>query len=148
MALIKRVESEASLSEFAEQFFSDMDIVLTEGFKSRDKPKIEVYRREVGPPFGAVSKLMAIVTDDPLKTKTRQFSPQDVKGLTDLLEQGFIKPQRERLTLYINNAPITLSTFPKKIIGNVLLAMVSSLKGVSEVRSLDISIRRQPDKTD
>ncbi len=69
-------------------------------------------------------------------------------GLVDLLERGFIKPQRERLRLYINGAPVTLSTFPQKIIGNVLLAMVSSLKGIKEVRGLDISIRRRADKTD
>ncbi len=148
ITLIKPVAEELTISDIARLFGEDYDIILTEGFKQGKAPKIEVYRREVGPPFGTVSKLMAIVTDEPLKTKTRQFSPQDVKGLADLLEQGFIKPQRERLTLYINNAPITLSTFPKKIIGNVLLAMASCLKGITQVRSLDISIRRQPDKTD
>jgi hypothetical protein len=95
-----------------------------------------------------VSKLVAIATDEPLQTKTCQFSLEDAIGLTDLLEQGFIKPQRKRFTLYINNAPVTLSAFPKKIIGNVLLAMVSSLKGIAQIRSLDISIRRQTSKTD
>lgn len=148
IVLMKPVTEELTINEIAHLFGEDYDIILAEGFKKGKAPKIEVYRREVGPPFGTVSKLIAIVTDDPLKVKTRQFSFQDVKGLADLLERGFIKPQRERLTLYINNTPVTLSTFPKKIIGNVLLAMVSCLKGITLVRSLDISIRRQPSKTD
>jgi molybdopterin-guanine dinucleotide biosynthesis protein B len=145
---MKPVTEELTLNEIAHLFGEDYDIILAEGFKKDKAPKIEVYRREVGPPFGTVSKLMAIVTDDPLKTKTMQFSLEDVKGLADLLEQDFIIPQRERLTLYINNALVTLSIFPKKIIGNVLLAMVSSLKGVSQIRSLEISLRRQPSKPD
>lgn len=148
IVLIKAVSPTATLSEIARLFGEDYDIILTEGFKRDKAPKIEVHRREVGPPLGAVSKLVAIVTDESLKTKTRQFSPQDIKGLADLLEQGFIKPQRERLCLYINNAPVTLNTFPEKIMGNVLLAMVSCLKGVQEVGSLDISLRRQPTKGD
>ncbi len=148
ISLIKPVAEELPISDIARLFGEDYDIILTEGFKQGKAPKIEVHRREVGPPFDTVSKLVAIATDEPLKVKTRQFSLEDVKGLADLLEQGFIKPQREKLILYINNASVTLKPFPKKIIGNVLLAMASCLKGITQVRSLDISIRRQPDKTD
>lgn len=143
IVLIKPMATAVTLDEIARLFGDDYDIILTEGFKQDKAPKIEVHRKEVGPLLGNIKKLIAIVTDEPLKTKTKQFSHQDVKGLADLLEEDFIKPQRERLSLYINNAPITLSTFPKKTIGNVLVAMVSCLKGVPEVRSLEIFLRRQ-----
>ena len=148
ITLTKPLAEELSISDIARLFGEDYDIILTEGFKQGEAPKIEIHRREVGPPFDTVNKLVAIATDEPLKTKTRQFSLQDVKGLADLLEQGFIKPQREKLILYINNAPITLKPFPEKIIGNVLLAMVSCLKGITQVKSLEISLRRREDKTD
>ncbi|MDP6142287.1 MAG: molybdopterin-guanine dinucleotide biosynthesis protein B [Dehalococcoidales bacterium] len=148
ITLMKPVAEELTTSDIIRLFGEDYDIILTEGFKQGKSPKIEVHRREIGPPFDTVSKLVAIATDEPLQTKTCQFSLEDAIGLTDLLEQGFIKPQRKRFTLYINNAPVTLSAFPKKIIGNVLLAMVSSLKGIAQIRSLDISIRRQTSKTD
>ncbi len=148
ITLMKSTAEEPTIDDIVRLFGEDYDIILTEGFKRGDAPKIEVHRREIGPPFDTASKLMAIVTDEPLKTRTRQFSLEDVAGLVDLLEKGFIKPQRERLCLYINGAPVTLSAFPQKIIGNVLLAMVSSLKGIPAVRGLDISIRRQADKKD
>ena len=144
VVLIKPVTQEPTLGEIIRFFGEDYDIILTEGFKEGNAPKIETHRKESGPPLEAVKKLAAIVTDEPLETRTRQFSFEDVKGLADFLEEGFIKPQRERASLYINNVSIPLSTFPKEIISNTLIAMVSSLKGVGEIRSLDIFLRKEP----
>ncbi len=120
----------------------DCDLILAEGFKQGDAPKIEVHRREVGPLLSITKKLVAVVTDEPVATKVRQLGFADIKALADLLETGFIKPQRERLSVYVNGAPLSLSTFPKEFMTNVLLAMASSLKGVGRVRSLDIFLRR------
>ena len=143
MVLIKPVASDITLDEIAHIFGEDYDIILTEGFKQDNAPKIEVHRRESGPPLSGIKKLIAIATDEPLETKTRQFSLDDVKGLADLLEEGFIRPQRERISLYVNNTPITLSTFPKEFISNVLVAMASSLKGVREVKSLEVFLSKK-----
>ena len=142
VVLVKPVAEEPALDEIVPLFGEDYDIILAEGFKQGTAPKIEVHRREVGPPLGAVRKLIAIVTDEPLETKTRQFSLEDVKGLADLLEEGFIKPQQERLSLYVNKVPISLSSFPKEIITNIMLAIASSLKGVGRVKSLVVFLRR------
>jgi len=144
LLLIKPIARDTSLEEIARLLGEDYDIILTEGFRQGDAPKIEVHRKEAGPPLAITKKLFAIVTDEPLQTKTRQFSLDDIKGLADLLEQGFIKPQRERVLIYVNNTPIPLSSFPRQIISNILLAMTSSLKGVRKVRSLDIFLRKSP----
>ncbi len=146
MVLVKPTTSDITLSEIARLFGEDYDLILTEGFKQDSAPKIEVHRREVGPPLSTIRKLIAIVTDEPLETKTRQFSPQDIKGLANLLEEGFIKPQRERTVLYINNVPIPLSSFPRGFIAKTFLGMISSLKGVKEVSSIDFFLRRKPAK--
>ncbi len=144
IVLIKSVARDATLDEVAYLFDEDYDIILAEGFKEGSAPKVEVHRKEIGPPLGNISKLMAIVTDEPLETKTRQFSAQDIKGLADLLEEGFIKPQSERTSLYIDATPIPLGTFPRDFITNTLLAMVSCLKGVGEIRNLKVLVRRKP----
>ena len=146
IVLVKPTTPDATLNEIVRLFGEDYDLILTEGFKQGSAPKIEVHRREVGPPLSAVKRLIAIVTDEPLETKARQFSLQDIKGLADFLEKGFIEPQRERTSLYINNVLIPLSSFPKKFITNVFLGMISSLKGVGEVSSLDFFLRRKPSK--
>ena len=143
VVLIKPVSASARLDEVIHLFGEDYDIILAEGFKQGNAPKIEVHRREVGPPLSNIKKLIAIATDEPLTAKTRQFSLEDIKGLADLLEDGFIKPQGERLSLYVNNTTVPLSAFPQKIITNVLVAMVSSLKAVGEVKSLEVSLRKR-----
>jgi len=144
VVLIKPATRAPTLAEIARLIGEDCDIILAEGFKQDNAPKIEVHRREVGSPLSTVRKLIAITTDEPLETKVRQFSLEDVKGLADLLEKGFIKPQRERISLYVNDVLIPLSSFPKKIITDVLLAMASTLKGAEKVSSLDISLRKEP----
>ena len=143
IVLVKPVSEDASVEELARLLGEDYDIILAEGFKQGSAPKIEVHRKEVGVPLRDIKKLIAIVTDEPLETKVRQFSFEDSKGLADLLERGFIKPQKERISLYVNNIPVPLTTFPKQIIKNVLVAMVSCLKGVKEVTSLQIFLRKE-----
>ena len=142
VVMIKPVGQDATLDEVACFLGEDYDIILTEGFKRGNAPKIEVHRKDAGPPLRDIKKLIGIVTDEPLETKARQFSTDGIKDIADLLERGFIKPQKERISLHVNNIPITLTTFPKQIISNVLLAMASCLKGVGEVRNLQIFLKK------
>lgn len=97
MALIKRVDSEDSLDEFAEQFFSDMDIVLTEGFKSRDKPKIEVYRSAVHekPLCGPGDNRVAIASDTPVDVDCPRFDINDAEAIADFIEERFLKSDKQ-----------------------------------------------------
>jgi len=142
LVLIKPLEQEAGFEQIAHLLGEDYDIILAEGFSQGDTPKIEVHRKQAGPLLPRARKRIAIATDEPLETKARQFSLEDTKGIADLLEKGFLKPQRERLSLYINHAPIVLTTFPKQVIANILLAVASSLKGVKKVKNLDIFYRK------
>jgi molybdopterin-guanine dinucleotide biosynthesis protein B len=145
IALIKPVTQALTLDQIARHLGEDYDIILAEGFKESSVPKIEVHRKEMGSPLSGIKKRFAFVTDEPLPGESRQFSTDDVKGLADLLERGFIKPDRRRTLLYVNNMPVTLTTFPKKLIRNTILGMVSSLKGVGQVKSLEILLIEEPD---
>ncbi|MFC2050588.1 molybdopterin-guanine dinucleotide biosynthesis protein B [Chloroflexota bacterium] len=93
IVLIKPAAQEPDLNEIASLFGEDPDIIITEGFKHSNAPKLEVHRKAVGPPLSQINNLIAIATDEPLETKTRQFSLHDIKGLADLLENSFIKPK-------------------------------------------------------
>ena len=146
VVVIKPVGQDAALDEVAYLLGEDYDIILAEGFKQGNAPKIEVHRKDAGPPLKDIKKLFAVVTDEPLETKARQFSFDDINGLVDLLEKGFIKPQKERVSLYVNNAPVPLIPFPEQIISNVLLAIVSCLKGIGEIRSLQVFLKRNPEQ--
>ena len=142
MTLIKKMAPGAKLEEMASLFGEDYDIILAEGFKQDTAPKIEVHRRETGPPLEGVDGIIAIATDEVLDTETRQISLEDVAGLVDLLENEVIRPHEERVSLYVNGASVSLSTFPRDLIGGVLAAMASCLRGVGDIRSLKFFLRR------
>lgn len=143
MALIRRLDTGFSLHDIARLLGEDYDIILTEGFKKGDAPKIEVHRRESGARLQGVKKIIAVATDETLEESVRQFPLDDAAPLADFIEQGFLKPQSERLSVYVNGVPLTLSAFPRELVTNVLLAMADSLKGVGKVENLDISLRRR-----
>ena len=68
--LFERRVDNTGPEELARRYFSDMDIVLVEGFKQASIPKIEVYRKEVAraplydPSLPNAADWIAIVTDD------------------------------------------------------------------------------------
>lgn len=88
MALIRSgLPQELSLDELA-AFVSDaVDLVLTEGYKSGDKAKIEVSRRAIaeGELLCTDEELLAVVSDHPHDVKAPQFDLEDAKGVAELL---------------------------------------------------------------
>jgi hypothetical protein len=76
-----------------------------------------------------------------LDTKTPQFDIYDALRICDLWN-GLIIPNRKRITLHINNESVSLNEFPGEIIENVITNMLKSLKGVGNIESVDISIRK------
>ena len=68
---------------------TDVDVILTEGFKYGKWPKIAVRRSAAGKPLPLpAEECFAIVTDIPEESKTPCFDPDDVRGLADLLCAG------------------------------------------------------------
>lgn len=143
LVLVKPTSQDTPLEEIVRLLGEDYDIIFAEGFKRADTPRIETHRKGAGTPIKNIKRIVATVTDEPLETRARQFSFDDYKRLADLLERGFIKPQKERLSLYVDNAPVPLTLFPKQIITNVLVAMASCLKGVREITSLQVFLRKE-----
>jgi molybdopterin-guanine dinucleotide biosynthesis adapter protein len=141
--MVKPLKEELTMEQIAQIIGEGYDIILAEGFKEGDAPKIEVHRRENAPPLKDISKLFAIATNEPLDTKVRQFSLEDIKGIADLIEEGFINPQKERLSLLVNDTPIALNAFTRDFVANVLLGMTKSLKGVGKIKTLQIFLKKE-----
>lgn len=88
--LITVERQEKNLPEIARRFFSDMDIVIGEGFKeAEDVPKIEVFRGG-GPRLrGQVSGVIAVASDCGLNEEN-SFSLHEHDRLADFIEQRFL----------------------------------------------------------
>jgi molybdopterin-guanine dinucleotide biosynthesis protein B len=92
VASIRRVEREQSLEELAAGM-TDMDIILTEGYRRDDAPKIEVSRRARSQTLICQpDELLAIATDQhfDFKIDVPQYDLNDVRGLADLIEAHFL----------------------------------------------------------
>ena len=93
LVLIREVEHEWTLDEICERFLYDMDLIITEGYKRKKKPKIEVYRRDVDPvPIcTGDDNLIAMVSDDPVDTTVPIFRFSDIERITAFIEERFLK---------------------------------------------------------
>ena len=67
---------------------TDVDIILTEGYKSGTWPKIAIRRSATGNPLPiAQEDCIAIVTDVPEQTDTPCFGLDDICGLADFIQR-------------------------------------------------------------
>jgi molybdopterin-guanine dinucleotide biosynthesis protein B len=95
MALIRQVESEMPLDEIV-RLMGDVDLVITEGYKRGDKPKIEVTRRERGTELLCrPEELIGIMADYPVEMPVPQFALDDAAGIVDLLETLYFRDTKE-----------------------------------------------------
>lgn len=90
VASVRRLERELTLDEVAATI-TGVDIIITEGYKRADKPKIEVVRAErSSEPLCTAEELLAVVTDVDLDLPVPRFGLDDVYALADLIEERFL----------------------------------------------------------
>lgn len=143
----RSLEHEPKIEEIMRTIGSNFDLVLIEGFRKGKAPKIEVHRKELGGELLCpVTMLSAIVTDESLPLDVPQFPPDDTQAIADFIEEKIILQANGDASLFVNGKQIFIKQFIKDVISGTLIAMVSTLKGVGEIKSVDISIRKRPDK--
>ncbi len=93
VAIIEKVDAEKKLDEIIKKLDPEhLDLIITEGYKKEDKPKIEVFRSAVSTTLlCGKEELFAVVTDVPLNTGVPEFGHDDGAGIVDLIEKMFLK---------------------------------------------------------
>ncbi|AQV00070.1 molybdopterin-guanine dinucleotide biosynthesis protein MobB [Desulfococcus multivorans] len=79
-------------------YFNDMDLVITEGFKKKTPPKIEVFRTAThpNPLYRGQPDYVAMVTDAGVPLDIPKFHPDDIEGLADFIEERFLADDRSK----------------------------------------------------
>jgi molybdopterin-guanine dinucleotide biosynthesis protein B len=87
IALVRDVEREVPLRDIVSSYIDDADIIITEGYKKEDTPKIEIFRhaKNVTPLCLYDTTILAIVTDKHIDTDIPQFSMNDVEGVAKFI---------------------------------------------------------------
>lgn len=95
LALVKRHEASPPIGELIAAYFGDVDIVLTEGFKKSDLPKIEVHRKERSATLICRGEendpsLIAVASDERLALDVPVFDLNDAAGIAAFLVDKFL----------------------------------------------------------
>lgn len=92
LALVKRLEQPMPVDEIVDRYLEDADIVITEGYKNGDKPKIEVFRPEAHPmPLcGPGDNRVALVTNADTACDCPRFKLDDVNGVVQFILSNFV----------------------------------------------------------
>ncbi len=93
IASIRQLSAPLSLDEIAAGM-SDVDLVLTEGFKRAGKPAVEVVRAENGRELVSdPAQRLALVTDTPFPLDIPQFGLEDITAIADWIEANLLQVQ-------------------------------------------------------
>lgn len=96
LAMIKKLVAEISIDEVL-LLFKDIDIVLIEGYKNNNYPKIEVHRKCVDSKLLCtnsnykLSQFIAIASDEKLDVDIPVLDLNDVNSICDFIENNLIK---------------------------------------------------------
>ncbi len=152
IALIEDVDRDLPLQEIRDRYFSDVDLVLTEGYKRGPMPKIEVSRRERSRELicTEADDLVAVVSDQDHEVNVPVFRFEEVPALADRIEQrvleGGLRAKASpkgagKVQLSVDGEPVSLSPFVTRFIRRTVGGMISSLKGCESPGKIELTIQ-------
>jgi molybdopterin-guanine dinucleotide biosynthesis adapter protein len=134
--IIKPVTTSQGLDTIIELIDKDCDIVLVEGYKKSDVPKIEVYRKTFSSLLPGINNVVAVASDEPVETPIRQFSLNDSAAITDFIIKDYINISKNELSIYVNNHEIDTNNID---LNKVKKAISMFKSATDEINSQDIT---------
>jgi molybdopterin-guanine dinucleotide biosynthesis protein MobB len=90
LAMVKRHAASPPIEELLGRYFSDIDLVLVEGFRGSSLPKIEVHRKEFRRALlcrgeGNDPTLAAVASDEPLDLDVPVLDLNDPEAIAEFI---------------------------------------------------------------
>jgi molybdopterin-guanine dinucleotide biosynthesis adapter protein len=143
LTLYMNLSPEPGLLEALAALGDGYDVVIAEGFKKSSAPKILVLAggHTEAPPDEP--GLCAIVSDEPLPGTLPGFKRNDIKKIADFIEKEIMEKAPSDMHVLVNGQRVFMKPFVKDIIGSAVMAMITSLKTVGIIKSVNINIRNK-----
>jgi len=95
LAVVKKHAAPPTIEELIKTYFTDVDLILTEGFKKSGLPKIEVHRRERSTTLICRGEendpsLIAVASDEPLELDVPVLDINNPSQVADFVEKHII----------------------------------------------------------
>lgn len=142
--LIGDIAGEWSLEAIAHQALFEVDLILTEGFKSGPMPKIEVNRAAQDMPLlcGSEDHLAAVVTDRDFRLPVPRFGLEEIGPLADFIEREFLKETGpSRVEVVVGGRRIALDGQTQEILARVVRSLVGDCRDVAAGPPIELRIR-------
>jgi molybdopterin-guanine dinucleotide biosynthesis protein B len=145
-ALISDNDKFLTLEDFIFLMGDKVDIILTEGFKSSNKPKIELFLDSVSTDILCKNDpfLVGVATNNVDKVKNiinkPVFDMNEPKEIADFIEQHYILKKKGRVFLNVNGQSIKTKDFVEDIIAATVKGMLSELKGCDNPKDIKLII--------
>lgn len=144
-AVLEQAAEATTLESMADRLGEGCDLVIAEGFRNSNAPKVLVLRQPVDPTWKQPEGVIAVVCDEPVAEAPWQCGFHELERLAEWLCDRFPRggSQETSVSLTVDGAPISLSPFVSSIFSRTLWAMVESLKGIpQEASELRVCVRR------
>ncbi len=143
-AMVRRLDGELSLDAIAGEYMGSVDIVLTEGFKREDKPKVEVLAPGETELICEPDDLLMVASDDAVELGVPVVARDNAVAVADLLEDKFLKGRvAPKVDLVIDGKKIPLNPIMRAMTINTVVGLVSSLKGGRNPGSIELRIDKK-----
>lgn len=138
---------ELSLVTLAHRYFSDVDIVIAEGFKhARHIPKIEVIRNPEQFLRREITGVIAVATDLDI-TADYVFRLDEAAEIATFIEKRFLQKAgrgTEKTALLVNGRKVPLREFIQDSLAGVVAGYVETLKLQEDIEEIELRIRLEP----
>jgi molybdopterin-guanine dinucleotide biosynthesis protein B len=142
-ALLRKHETPLSAEELLVLLGGGPELALVEGWHAGPFPKVEVHRAATGKALRCdPAELLAVVTDEELGLQCPQLPLDDAGRVADFLLAELGREAGGGARLLVNGEPVPIGGFTQRILCETVAGLVSTLKGVGEVRSASLAIRR------
>lgn len=147
-AIVKNVDRELTLDEIAVAYMTDVDIVLTEGFKRESKPKIEVLANGDSELISPVNEVFLAAGSTAVDVGRPKVGRDDISAVADAIESQFpkIRADAPGVLLVVDGKPIALNGIMKAMVSNTIGGLVSSLKGVNNPDKVEVKLWGRRDR--
>ena len=145
--IVKDLEEGEDIVKLVFEYFYDMDLGLIEGCREYKLPKILILASdEVEKEISNFNRdeIVAVIGTGKINTDLNYFGRYEIKRVADFVEKNYIKiyKEKEAVDLFVNGNQVMLKDYLEKLVGNVIVGIVRSLKGgEKDLKSIEIKYK-------
>ena len=132
---------DADLETAASRYLSLCDIIVVEGFKHAEIPKVVVVSGS-DDILGETENVVAVVYRDEAPGAYPAYTADQIEALTDFLfEKEVLKPPGRGATLLVNGKPVPINEFVQTSLAGVIRGFITALHDIETPSTIQLNVK-------